>query len=248
MLSEFVVTELDTKVIINDQIPITPGLIGQSAYFFGEDSVVNNTIAPLIPIDAPKTIEEYHQPDDFKYLGGYYEQNATLQYAREMTPFALQVVSGVLANFSAWESGGEGISVTVQQLPYESEIPFRSELLFIPFCISFGFAGLAFSVLDVLLLKGHHIIGLFRVVGITEWTTYLGVMMYKCQTSFLPFFVLLLVLSFSFGLVIVGDSGRWLGTLLLLLSYAFSSTPMGLILAKRFIHSDFKSVANWFPG
>jgi len=31
-------------------------------------------------------------------------------------------------------------------------------------------------------------------------------------------------------------------------AYAYSTAPQGLILAKRFIHSDYKSVANWFPG
>ena len=41
--------------------------------------------------------------------------------------------------------------------------------------LSFGFAGLAFSVLDALLLKDNKTVDLFRVVGITEWLTYLRV-------------------------------------------------------------------------
>jgi len=30
--------------------------------------------------------------------------------------------------------------------------------------------------------------------------------------------------------------------------YAFSGTPLGLILAKQFIHGNFKETASWFPG
>lgn len=30
--------------------------------------------------------------------------------------------------------------------------------------------------------------------------------------------------------------------------YAYSGSPIGLILAKRFIHGNFKETANWFPG
>ena len=107
---------------------------------------------------------------------------------------------------------------------------------------------MAFSVLDVLLLKADNIISLFRVAGITEWTTYLGVMMYKFTTSFTPFFLLLIILSFALKSVLMGNGGRWLGTILVLFGYAYSTTPIGLILAKRFIHSDFRAAANTFPG
>lgn len=76
----------------------------------------------------------------------------------------------------------------------------------------------------------------------------MGVMFYKCTTSFAPFFALVLILSYAMKIVIMGNAGRWLGTILIMLAYAYSTTPIGLILAKRFIHGDFKSVASWFPG
>lgn len=222
------------------------------ARFFGVPALdYFNPIQPLIPAEPPATIEDYYQVGELPFLGGYYEGNSTLQYASELTPFALQVATTVISNYSAWLNPNisiDGIATAVQQLPYIAESPFRIDLLFIPFCISFGFAGLAFSVLDVLLLKGDNSITIFRVSGITEWTTYLGVTAYKFTTTFLPFFVLLVVLGFSVGLTIFGNAGRWLGSILLMAAYGYSQTPMGLILAKRFIHSDFKSVANWFPG
>lgn len=111
-----------------------------------------------------------------------------------------------------------------------------------------GFNGVAFSVLDVLLLKGDGIVSLFRVVGITEWNTYLGVMFYKITTSFAPFFALVLILSYALKIVLVGNAGRWLGSVIIMLAYAYSTTPTGLILAKRFIHGDYKAVASWFPA
>ena len=136
----------------------------------------------------------------------------------------------------------------VQQLPYISDAPFRVDLLVLPMCLAFGFAGLAFSVLDVLLLKGDNIIGLFRVAGITEWMAYLGVVSYKLLTTFVPFFTLVVILGLSLESVLFGNGGRWLGSILIMISYAYSTGPLGLIIAKRFIHSDYKSVANWFPG
>ena len=60
--------------------------------------------------------------------------------------------------------------------------------------------------------------------------------------------LIFIVLGVSLGIVLFGNAGRWLGTILLCFGYAFSTSPQGLILAKRFIKSDFKSVANWFPG
>jgi ABC-type multidrug transport system ATPase subunit len=122
------------------------------------------------------------------------------------------------------------------------------DLLLLPMMLSFGFAGLSFSVLDVLLLKGNNIIELFRVGGITEWMTYVGVTGYKLKTTFIPFFLVTLILGLSLKSVLFGNGGRWLGTILIMFAYAYSSTPMGLVLAKRFIKGDYKEVANWFPG
>lgn len=244
--------DLEGETITNEAIVISPWLAGENR-FFGIptfDDIIN-PIQPLIPSDPPVNIEDYYQPGELRFLGGYYEINSTLQYDSEITPFALQVATAVISNYSAWLNPNiiiDGIAASVQQLPYIAGAPFRGDLLFIPFCLSFGFAGLAFSVLDILLLKGDNSVGLFRVSGVTEWTTYLGVMVYKLKTSFLPFFTLLLILGLALGLVLFGNAGRWLATILLMLAYAYSLTPMGLILAKRFIHSDYKSVANWFPG
>lgn len=83
--------------------------------------------------------------------------------------------------------------------------------------LSFGFAGLAFTVLDALLLKGNNIIELFRVGGITEWQTYLGVSAYKLGTTFVPFFTLTIILCFSLKSVLFGNAGRWLATILIMI-------------------------------
>jgi hypothetical protein len=240
--------------IINDPISLSPFIAGgEPMQFFGIPS--NGTFNPIYPLepsdDPPNSIEDYFLDGDLPIIGGHYADNTTLQYEPELSPFALQLGVLVLSNFTALldpESGVDGIAATVQQLPYVTDAPFRLDLLILPFCLAFGFAGMAFSVLDVLLLKGDNIISLFRVAGISEWMTYLGVMMYKCTTTFLPFFVLLIILGLPLQLVLFGNGGRWLGTILVMIMYAYSTTPMGLVLAKRFIHSDFKSVANWFPG
>ena len=112
--------------------------------------------------------------------------------------------------------------------------------------LAYGFAGLAFSVLDILLLRADNIIGLFQVTGISEWATYLGVTQYKCATSFVPFFILLVILGVALKSVLFGNAGRWLATILTMFLYAFSNTPMGLLIAKRFVKSNFRGVANWY--
>jgi hypothetical protein len=241
------------ETVVNAGITISPYVAGEDPkFFFGVPDLNNsNPIFPLVPSSVPGTLEGYFN-GDLEVFGGYFAENSTLQYADELSPFALQIGALVLSNFSAWLDSDNsligGIVTTVQQLPYVSDPPFRVDLLVLPLCLAFGFAGIAFSVLDVLLLKGDGIIGLFRVAGITEWMAYLGVMMYKCTTTFLPFFALVIVLGLALKTVLFGNGGRWLGTILVMLGYAYSTGPMGLILAKRFIHSDFKSVANWFPG
>jgi len=230
-----------------DPILLSPNLAAyEQMEFFGvpNATILNGTspIYPLVPGHSPETLDDYF--DNLPVIGGYLADNVTLQYSPSLSAFALQVGLSVISNYTLWITSSnfdvDGITTAVQQLPYLSTAPFRIDLLFIPYCLVFGFAGLAFSVLDVLILKGNKIIELFRVNGITEWTTYLGVMEYKFYSTFTPFFVLLIILGVSLQVVLFGNGGRWLGTVLVCLSYAFSSSPQGLILAKRFIKSDFK--------
>lgn len=237
--------------IIQDPILISPFLAGMDpSQCFGLPVLNGNPIAPIVPTKAPEDITEYFPPEGVLPITcGYFVDNSTLQYDPTFSVFALQLGSSVLTNYTVLGSRGSGgIGTRFQQLPYLTDVVFRVDLLVVPMAIGFGFTGMAFVVLDVLLLKGEKIIEIFRVAGITEWSAYLGVVMYKCSTTFLPFLVLTIIIGLALQSVIFGNAGRWLGTLLILLSYAYSTTPIGLILAKRFIHGDFKSVVNWFPG
>jgi ABC-type multidrug transport system ATPase subunit len=219
--------------------------------FFGVQSLPNNSISPLQPIQQPSDLASYFD-GSLPIIGGHFAENLTLSYAPNVDSFALQFGISVVANYSTWLGNSstlnDGISTSVQQLPYITDNPFRMDLLLLPMMLSFGFAGLSFSVLDVLLLKGNNIIELFRVGGITEWMTYVGVTGYKLKTTFIPFFFVTLILGLSLKSVLFGNGGRWLGTILIMFTYAYSSTPIGLVLAKRFIKGDYKEVANWFPG
>ena len=112
------------------------------------------------PIPAPVNLEDYFSAS-LPILGGYYTGNSTLQYAPGVDIFALQLGVSVIGNYSMLldsDSSLTGISTFVQQLPYLTSDPFRFDLLFLPMMLSFGFAGLAFTVLDVLLLKGDNIV------------------------------------------------------------------------------------------
>jgi energy-coupling factor transporter ATP-binding protein EcfA2 len=235
------------QVVANPPIQVSTPWV--SARFFGVESLANRTISPLQQVSQPKELADYFE-GSLPMLGGFYPDNATLQYAPEVDGFALQFGASVIANMSMWLSNSslDGIATSVQQLPYTLDQPFRFDLLFLPMMLSFGFAGLAFTVLDILLLKGNNIVELFRVCGITEWTTNLGVTAYKLGTTFFPFFIVALILGLSLKSVLFGNGGRWLGTVLIMVAYAYSGTPSGLILAKKFIHSSFKEASNWFPG
>ena len=237
------------ETITNPPIEVsTPWTAGG---FFGVDSLPNNSISPLQPVSQPLDLAGYFD-SDLPVIGGHFTENLTISYAPNVDNFALQFSASVVANYSTWLGNSsilnDGISTSVQQLPYVTDSPFRFDLLFLPMMLSFGFAGLAFTVLDVLLLKGNNIVELFRVGGITEWTTYLGVTGYKLYTTFAPFFTMAIILGLALKSVLFGNGGRWLGTILIMFGYAYSSTPIGLILAKRFIRGDYKEVANWFPG
>lgn len=237
------------QTVTNPPIKVsTPWTAGE---FFGVESLSNNSIYPLQAIPQPTGLADYFD-GSLPTIGGHYAGNLTLSYAPNVDYFALQFGASVIANHSTWLGNStklnEGITTSVQQLPYTTGNPFRFDLLFLPMMMSFGFAGLAFAVLDVLLLKGNNIVGLFLVCGITEWTTYLGVTGYKLYTTFTPFFIVAIILGVALKSVLFGSGGRWLGTILIMFGYAYSSTPIGLILAKRFIKGDYKEVANWFPG
>ncbi len=239
------------ETVINPPIKVsTPWTPGE---FFGVEveNLSNSSVSPLQPVPLPLDLADYFD-GLLPVIGGHFAENLTLSYAPNVDYFALQFGAAVVANYSTWLGSSsilnDGIATSVQQLPYVTESPFRFDLLFLPMMLSFGFAGLAFSVLDVLLLKGNNIIDLFRVGGITEWTTYLGVTGYKLYTTFTPFFVVAIILGLALKSVLFGNGGRWLGTILIMLGYAYSSTPVGLILAKRFIKGEYKEVANWFPG
>lgn len=237
------------ETVVNPPIKVsTPWTAGE---FFGVESLPNSSISPLQPVSMPLDLADYFD-SSLPVIGGHFAGNLTLSYAPNVDYFALQFGASVVANYSTWLGNSsilnDGIATSVQQLPYVAESPFRFDLLFLPMMLSFGFAGLAFSVLDVLLLKGNNIVEIFRVGGITEWTTYLGVTGYKLYTTFTPFFIVAIILGLALKSVLFGNGGRWLGTILIMLGYAYSSTPVGLILAKRFIRGEYKEVANWFPG
>ena len=189
VLSKVIDVPTQGELIVNGEIDITPYTATSSPMeFFGVPTFEPNPIVPLIPTnETPISLDDYFV--GLPVFGGFYRTNSSLQYDPEISGLALQVATGVLTNYSALidPSGSVGgISTKVQQLPYLSSDPFRIDLLFIPFCLMLGFAGLAFSVLDVLLLKGQKIIELFRVNGITEWVTYLGVVNYKLLSTFFP--------------------------------------------------------------
>lgn len=143
-------------VVANPAIQIQPWL---SASFFGVESLENNPISPLQPVPEPDTLSDYFG-SSLPVVGGHFAGNSTLQYAQEVDGFALQFAAAVLANYSMLldsSTSSEGISTSVQQLPYVLDSPFRFDLLFLPMMLAFGFAGLAFTVLDVLLLKGKYV-------------------------------------------------------------------------------------------
>lgn len=241
--------ELDEAEFIDPEpISVTTFLAGRSPmYFFGLFEIGDNAIAPMFPVTEPQDVADYFEVG-LPFLGGFWDRNQTLQYNQTISPFVLQVGVQALNEYTAVTNGlSESLSVYLVQLPYVTS-PFRVDLLLLPMLITMGFVGLVFSVLDVLLLKSDDIINLFRTSGISEWTTYQGIMLYKLVTSFLPFFAVVVILGSVLGSLLMGNGGRWLGTILVMLGYAYSTSPLGVIFAKRFITKDFKRAANVFPG
>ncbi len=166
-------TPPEGELVINPPINVSSPWV--SAQFFGVEYNSNHSISPLAPVPEPMQLTDYFE-GKLPMIGGYFSSNQTLQYGPDIDIFALQFSAAVMANYSYFRSERgvdnitqSGITTSVQQLPYTTDAPFRFDLIFLPMALSFGFAGLAFVVLDVLLLKGDNIIGLFRVVGISEF-------------------------------------------------------------------------------
>jgi len=239
----------EPELVSPTPITVAPILAGRSpSQFFGLPDFADIPFEPLIPAAEPQSVDDYFREDAIPFLGGFWDLNQTLQYNETLSPFSLQVGVQVLGAYAASINGlSETVSVRLMQLPYTTE-PFRVDLLLLPMILAYGFSGLVFSVLDVLLLRSDNIIDLFRVTGVSEWRTYQGVVLYKLGTTFVPFFALVLILGAAFDSILMGNAGRWLGTICAMLGYAYSVAPLGIIFAKRFVKSDFKRAANVFPG
>ena len=141
---------LKGEVVTNSPITLSPFMAGADPrLFFGVPSINgSNPITPLIPSETPDILEDYFVEDVPDIFGGHFDDNSTLQYEPSFTPFALQIGTLILTNYSAFLDGNDetnGIETTVQQLPYVTDAPFRVDLLILPLCLAFGFAGMAFS-------------------------------------------------------------------------------------------------------
>jgi hypothetical protein len=224
-------------------IPISPALalVKRNAIrLFGLEAFGNFTDLDegksVYLIDEPESLKSYFESGPL--LNGYISWNQTLQYNSTESPFSLQIGLQILA---------EPFGISLQQLPYETQ-SFRSDVLLLPMMLIFGFSGVIFSVIDLLLLKADNVISLFRVTGISELTAYLGVLLYKVLSTFMPFFVLVIILGNVTGSVLFGNGGRWLAAILMMFSYIYSTAPLGALIAKVFVTKDFKTAATVFPG
>eukprot|EP01060_Flectonema_neradi_P027057 TRINITY_DN366_c0_g2_i1.p1 TRINITY_DN366_c0_g2~~TRINITY_DN366_c0_g2_i1.p1 ORF type:complete len:1258 (+),score=187.99 TRINITY_DN366_c0_g2_i1:13-3786(+) len=234
----------DSSITTPDDIIVSTELINYPMRLFGFVDLPTHPIDPLLPVPAFQSINEYFNGTT-AVVGGYYSQNETLQHFTNFQKFALIVTEMVYSNYAFWSDGSEGIDIHISQLPYQ-EKGFRVDMIILPIVISFGVVGLVLSALDVLLLKSNNIFNLFRVAGVSDWQTYLGVATYKCLTTYLPFMIVIIILGNAFQSVLFGNGGRWLATVMLLLAYAFSVTPTGLLFS-FILKSDFEKAKNWFP-
>lgn len=120
--------------VVPSSIPLSPFLAGgEPSQCFGLPELDGNPIAPLVPTDAPESLEAYFAEGSLPISCGYLRKNGTLQYNQSLSPFAFQVGLQVLANYTAIQGGStEGLAAQLQQLGYTSQIGFRYDLLLIP--------------------------------------------------------------------------------------------------------------------
>lgn len=126
--------------VVSEAITLSTGLAGSTErQFFGVPDV-NASIAPLVITEEPNTLIDYFT--DLPILGGYYADNATLQYDPEISGFSLQMIILALTNVLTAASGDVSeIATVLQQLPYISDAPYRVDMLVLPMCMGFGFNG-----------------------------------------------------------------------------------------------------------
>lgn len=228
-------------------IEVHPSL-GQplASFFFGVPNV--SDLSPIISTSEPASLGDFFSSGT-PYTGGYAGENGTLFYNNTWNEFSVSVGLQILANTSTIEGGAPaGIAPTLIQIPYPTTTGFNIALIVLPVCIAYGFAGLAFATIDVLLLKGDNVITLFRVAGINEFLANLGVALFKFVSAFLPFFFLMIILGLALSSVLFGNGGRWLATLLVMLTYAYSSTPLGLLFAQMLRSYDPDTVRKLYPA
>jgi len=242
LLGAFLLVKLaspNPKIVYPEDLYVSSSMIempDQNPIMFG---------IPNSNFSQPPLVFQKQVPQDLEagiYVGGIVSENQTLMF-NITTPLSLPVVLNTVTNYTL--SGiGKSVSMYIGQLPYTPRF-FDFVVMFAPMLFGFGTFGLAYSIIDVVLLKERQINELFHVVGIEPLMIYTGVAIYKLLMVFLPSLTCILVFGFSFANPIMGNGGRFLATILLLSSFAFAVIPFGMNLSPLF--KNVESCKNWFP-
>jgi ABC-type multidrug transport system ATPase subunit len=117
--------------------------------------------------------------------------------------------------------------------------------MILPILVGMGFLPLSYGVLAVISLKEQNFVSVFRMIGVSRLQMYQGVILSSVCTSFVPFLLIVIILSLALGVSLFANGGRWLATLLALFGYGYAIIPFGL--ASIPIFPTLKAAQQWWP-
>ncbi|SPR00973.1 unnamed protein product (mitochondrion) [Plasmodiophora brassicae] len=160
--------------------------------------------------------------------GGYDPATGALLYNSSL-PAAASLMLSALSN-ATLVAGAGSVRVRNAPLPFRQGYVVDVGALLIPMLSSMAFAAFAYVCIQAAVWRHRHLSTQLRLMGVSWRVQLLSFALQRLLVVF-PFVAgLALVLAFATGSRLVGDGGRWLAFVLLLVLYAGAVLPFSLML------------------
>ncbi|KAF4668422.1 hypothetical protein FOL47_003044 [Perkinsus chesapeaki] len=164
-----------------------------------------------------------------------YEDNGTLQYDPNVVsslPMSISALTNSTLSMIPFPS--ISVSVTNDPLPYVKSYLIDVTQLLVPMFTMMGFIPYAYVVIRMAFWRADRIITQMKLMGMSVRLQYASLFVQRLIFGFLPAFVIILVAAGAFGSQLLGDGGRWLAYILLVITTFVALIPFAMMLAPLF--------------
>ncbi|EEQ97759.1 hypothetical protein Pmar_PMAR004498 [Perkinsus marinus ATCC 50983] len=144
-------------------------------------------------------------------------------------------------------AGSRNFSVAVANspLPYMKNYLVDITQLLVPMLTMLGFVPFAYVVITIVFWRVDHITTQLKFMGMSVRQQYFALFTHRFVFGFLPSLAVLLIAAGGVGSDLLGNGGRWLAYLLLVVTTFLALIPAAMMLAPLF--KSGRQVADSFP-